>query len=158
MGTRGFIRPTTRSIMNSFSGGGILCFFASTSTVLLLACFFLACGRRCCVLMQRSTWCSSLCFIIFSAAPVFALPLVTIACALVIVGERGRSHVVIQLSCNSHAFSLHVERHVVSSRNNLHGFLHHDSPFSQQLLSFCCCLSPSLLQWWLHEKGETRQK
>jgi hypothetical protein len=87
-----------------------------------------------------------------------ALPLVTFACALVVVGGRLPIAVVIRLSWNSHvSFSLHVKRHVVSSGNNVPGFSHRVSSCSQQLLCFRCCLSPSLLQWWLQKKREAPQ-
>jgi len=87
------------------------------SIVLLFAYFLPACGTTYCVCMRQITWRLASCFIIFLAAPVFALSLVTIASAL--VWEKGASlHVVIQLSGNSHAFSLHAERHVVSLCNN----------------------------------------
>ena len=47
-------RPTTRSIIKLYSGGGILCFFAcGNSAVLFFACFVPACGRTCCVFMRN---------------------------------------------------------------------------------------------------------
>jgi hypothetical protein len=134
------IRPTTRSIMKYFRVGGILCFFAcGNSTVLLLACFVPACGKTCCVFMQQSTWCPSLCFIIFSQQLPYSRCCLSPSLVHWRLEERGPLHVVIQLSCNSHAFMLRVERHVVSSCEKLHGFLNVSSLSQQSRVSAVAC-------------------